>query len=58
MYSVGVGADVRNRWRFDLKYVDFFGLTQDNGVMVTSLNGQQAILRNRGSVTLTAKATF
>jgi uncharacterized protein DUF1302 len=57
-YSAGVAADVRNRWRFDLRYVDFFGLTSDNGTMVTSANGLQALLKNRGSVTLTAKATF
>ncbi len=57
-YGVGVAADVRNRWRFDLKYVDFFGLTKDNGTMVTSANGREALLKNRGSVTATAKATF
>ena len=57
-YGLGVAADVRNRWRFDLRYVDFFGLTKDNGTMVTSANGLQALLENRGSVTATAKATF
>jgi hypothetical protein len=57
-YSVGVGADVRSRYRFDLKYVDFFGVTKSNGTMVTSANGLQALLESRGSVTFTAKATF
>jgi hypothetical protein len=57
-WSVGVGADVRNRYRLDLRYVDFFGRTRDNGTMLTSANGQLALLRSRASVTLTAKATF
>jgi hypothetical protein len=57
-WSVGVGADVRNRYRLDLRYVDFFGRTRDNGTMVTSANGQLALLKSRASVTLTAKATF
>jgi hypothetical protein len=57
-YSVGVGADVRSRWRFDLRYVDFFGSTRDDGTRVTSANGLLALLRSRGSVTLTAKATY
>jgi hypothetical protein len=57
-YSAGVGADVRNRYRFDLRYVDYFGLTKDNGTTVTSANGREALLANRGTVYLTAKATF
>ena len=57
-YGVGVGADVRNFLRVDLKLVDFFGRTRDDGRVVTSANGQLALLESRGSVTLTAKATF
>jgi hypothetical protein len=57
-YGAGVAADVRNRYRVDLRYVDFFGSTRDNGTVVTSANGLPALLRSRGSVTLTAKATF
>jgi hypothetical protein len=57
-WSAGVGADLDNRFRLDLKYVDFFGATKDNGTMVTSANGLLALLKNRGSVTLTAKTTF
>ena len=57
-YGLGVAADVDNRYRFDLKYVDFFGQTTDNGRMVTSSNGLLALLKSRGSVTFTAKATF
>jgi hypothetical protein len=57
-WGAGVGADVRNFLRVDLRYADFFGRTRDNGTIVTSANGQQALLKSRGSVTLTAKATF
>ncbi len=57
-YGAGVAADVANRYRFDLRYVDFFGTTSDNGTMVTSANGLLALLKNRGSVNFTAKATF
>ncbi len=57
-YGIGIAADVRNRWRFDLRYVDFFGLQSYSATMLTSANGLQALLKNRGSVTATAKATF
>ncbi len=57
-YGGGVALDVRNAWRVDLRYADFFGRTRDDGTRVTSANGQLALLKNRGSVTLTAKATF
>jgi hypothetical protein len=57
-YSAGVAADVRGRYRVDLRYVDFFGSTRDDGATVTSANGLLALLEHRGSVTLTAKATF
>jgi hypothetical protein len=57
-FGVGVAADLRNLLRVDLRYVDFFGEKKDDGTRVTSANGQQALLESRGSVTLTAKATF
>jgi len=57
-YGAGIAADVANRFRFDLRYVDYFGRTKDNGTAVTSANGILGILRNRGNVTFTAKATF
>ena len=28
-YAVGIGADVYQKYRFDLKYVDFFGATKN-----------------------------
>lgn len=57
-YSAGLGADIRNRLRLDLKYIGFFGSTVDNGTVVTSSNGLLSLLKNRESVVLTAKATF
>jgi hypothetical protein len=57
-FGVGAAAELRNRYRFDLRYVDFFGRTRDNGTTVTSANGQLAVLESRGNVTFTAKATF
>ena len=35
-YSVGLGADVLQKYRFDLKYIDFIGHYRDNGTAVTS----------------------
>jgi len=57
-FGGGLAVDVRGRFRVELRYSDFFGRLRDDGATVTSANGQLAILRNRGSVTLTAKATF
>jgi hypothetical protein len=57
-YSGGLGADIRNTLRVDLKYVGFFGNTIDNGKTVTNSNGLLSLLKNRESVVLTAKATF
>jgi hypothetical protein len=57
-YSIGVAADIVSRWRIDLRYVDFFGTQRDTGPVVTSFNGVQALLSNRGSVMLTAKVTL
>jgi hypothetical protein len=57
-YGVGVAADVANRYRFDVRYVDWFGRTKDNGTVLTSANGIFGILEHRGNVTFTAKATF
>lgn len=57
-YGVGIAADVRNRWRFDLRYVDFFGRLATNAYGAMQVNGLPALLQNRGSVTFTGKTTF
>ena len=57
-YSVGLGADVQQKYRFDLKYIDYLGHYRDNGTAVTSQNGLTTFLRDRGAVSLTFKTTF
>ncbi len=57
-YAIGLGADVYQKYRFDLKYIDYFGHTKDNGTMVTAQNGFTTLLKDRGSVYLTFKTTF
>jgi hypothetical protein len=57
-YSLGIGADVQQKYRFDLKYIDFVGHYRDNGTAVTSQNGFTTLLKDRGFVSLTFKTTF
>ena len=58
-YSVGVSADVRSRYRVDLRYADYFGdySTSPTGAM-TVANGVPALLKDRGTVSLMVKTTF
>jgi hypothetical protein len=57
-YTVGVSADVQQKYRIDLKYIDFVGRYKDNGTAVTSTNGLTTFLRDRGFVSLTFRTTF
>jgi uncharacterized protein DUF1302 len=57
-YSIGISADVRQKYRFDLKYIDYVGRYKDNGTAVTSTNGLTTFLKDRGFVSLTFKTTF
>ncbi len=57
-YAIGIGADVFQKYRFDLKYIDYFGRTKDNGTQVTAQNGFTTLLKDRGSIYLTFKTTF
>jgi len=57
-YAVGVAADVQQKYRFDLKYVDFVGRYKDNGTAVTATNGLTTFLRDRGFLSLTFRTTF
>jgi hypothetical protein len=57
-YSVGLGADLYQKYRFDLKYIDYVGHYKDNGTSVTSVNGFTTYLKDRGFVSLTFKTTF
>src|SRR5262249_36774533 len=57
-YTVGLGADVQQKYRFDLKYIDWFGRYRDNGTAVTTQNGFTTLLKDRGFVSLTFKTTY
>lgn len=57
-YTIGFGADLYQKYRFDLKYIDFIGRYKDNGTAVTSTNGLTTYLKDRGFVSLTFKTTF
>lgn len=57
-YSIGLAADVHQKYRFDLKYIDYFGKYRDNGTALTSQNGFTTALQDRGFVSLTFKTTF
>ncbi|RZU02409.1 DUF1302 domain-containing protein [Rivibacter subsaxonicus] len=57
-YTLGLSADVQQKYRFDLKYVDFVGHYKDNGTSVTAVNGFTTYLVDRGFVSLTFKTTF
>jgi hypothetical protein len=57
-YAIGLGADVYQKYRFDLKYIDFVGRYKDNGTAVTATNGISTFLRDRGFVSLTFRTTF
>jgi hypothetical protein len=57
-YTVGLGADIHQKHRIDLKYIDWFGRYRDNGTAVTTQNGFTTLLEDRGFVSLTLKTTF
>jgi hypothetical protein len=57
-YTIGVGADIYQKYRIDLKYIDWMGRYKDNGTAVTSQNGFTTLLTDRGFVSLTFKTTF
>ncbi len=59
-YSLGVSFDVRQKYRFDLKYVSFFGplVTDPASGAVTSFGGVTSLLKDRGFLAATFKTTF
>jgi hypothetical protein len=57
-WSLGVGADVQQKYRFDLKYIQYVGRYRDNGTAVTSQNGFTTFLNDRGFASLTFKTSF
>ena len=59
-FGVGLGLDVYSKYRFDLKYVGYFGDNALNAAttVVQIPNGSQALLKDRGAVYFTFKTTF
>jgi hypothetical protein len=58
-WSAGISLDVRNKYKFDLKYVDIFGVYQNTATgVVSTYNTPLALLSDRSMVTFTAKVTF
>ncbi|GAB2596413.1 hypothetical protein GCM10027034_32140 [Ramlibacter solisilvae] len=58
-WAIGLGLDLYSRYRFDLKYVDFFGKSTKNAAGgITVPNGTPALLEDRGAVFFTFKTTF
>lgn len=61
-YAIGIAADAYQKYRFDLKYVDFYGKTKEgtlNGLPATiSQNGFSTLLKDRGHIVATFKTTF
>ncbi|MDG2538932.1 DUF1302 domain-containing protein [Dyella jiangningensis] len=58
-FSFGVGADVRQKYRFDLKYIGYIGRVAVNQAgVVTSSAGLASLLRDRNYIDLTFQTTF
>ncbi|WP_370660935.1 DUF1302 family protein [Massilia cavernae] len=65
-YSIGLALDVDSKYRFDLRYVDYFGtLIPDatgtipaGATATTGANGLTPLLKDRGAVYLTFKTSF
>lgn len=64
-FSVGIAADVYSKYRFDLRYVGYFGETKRAAQplipgtnQITSANGLSTLLQDRGFLALTFKTTF
>jgi hypothetical protein len=57
-YSVGVGMDMFQKYRVDIKYSDYIGAYKDNGTAVTAVNGFTTYLKDRGFLGVTFKTTF
>ncbi len=59
-YSIGLGTDIYQKYRVDLKYIDYVGKYRVNaaGTAVTTVNGFTTALVDRGFLSLTLKTSF
>lgn len=61
-YALGLAADAYQKYRFDIKYVDYFGATRNGNIggqnATISQNGFSTLLKDRGHIVATFKTTF
>lgn len=58
-YSLGLTADVRQKYRFDLKYTGYYGKSVRNAANTADVfNGTYALLRDRANISLTFRTSF
>ncbi|WP_342116598.1 DUF1302 domain-containing protein [Pseudoduganella sp. OTU4001] len=58
-YSLGLSFDIRAKYKFDLKWTDFFGPLGYNAAGAISSNaGTSPLLKDRGFISATFKTTF
>ncbi|MHA6203591.1 DUF1302 domain-containing protein [Dyella soli] len=58
-FSIGIGADVRTKYRFDLKYIGYEGRVATNAAgVITSSAGLASLLRDRNYIDFTFQTTF
>jgi hypothetical protein len=57
-FGIGLALDVRQKYRFDLKYVGFYGEYDDDAGVAAMFNGLNAVLSDRDFIALTFKTTF
>lgn len=57
-YSIGLTAEVQNRYFISLKYNDYLVKFRDNGTAVTTNNGGGALYSDRGWVSLTFQTSL
>ncbi|HJV86940.1 MAG TPA: DUF1302 domain-containing protein [Noviherbaspirillum sp.] len=58
-FSLGLGADIYQKYRIDLKYIGYLGHYRDDGTgVVTSQNGSSVLIKDRGFLSLTLKTSF
>lgn len=59
-YGIGLAFDMQQKYRFDIRYVDFFGPYATDPVtgVITSNAGVTPLVKDRGFVAVTFKTTF
>lgn len=59
LYSIGLGMDVRQKYRFDLKYTGYYGKSARNKANTADIfNGTYALMRDRANLSLTFRTSF